>query len=178
MCSHFLVQDGSGHKAAPLESQSSCPCHSGASEGTVAAQPNQEVTVLHMLRSLMKNIISQSQKSLLTKRPTQSISVPCAEKHIHQKLSVGLALCVSMLGFTKQPEHRQQAAALPQRLTSSLWPAPLHSSVLSFIAAASSSRGIPVCFLPKMPKQNFGRRTERTQPSLSPCSLSSHFKKL
>lgn len=76
-----------------------------------------------------------------------------------------------------QPEHRQQAAALPQRLTSPLWPTPLHSSVLSFIAAASSSRGIPVCFLPKMPKQNFGRGTERSQPTLSPCSLSSHFKK-
>lgn len=77
----------------------------------------------------MKNIISQSQKSLLTKRPTQSISVSPAEKHIHQKLAVSLALCISMLGFTMQPEHRQQAAALPHRLTSSLWPAPLHSSV-------------------------------------------------
>lgn len=43
---------------------------------------------------------------------------------------------------------------------------PHHRILQSFIAAASSSRRIPVCFLPKMPKQNFGRGTECTQPSL------------
>lgn len=174
LCSRFLIQDGSGHEAAPLESQSSRPCHSGASEGTVAAQPNQEVIVLHMLCSLMKNIISQSQKSLLTKRPTQSISVSPAEKHILQKLSVSLALCVSM------PHHaaRTQAAgssSSPQADKLSLARTTAFFSLL--LQPPPPPEEFQCVSFPKCPNRTLGEEQSAHSP-LSPCSLSSHFKKL
>lgn len=79
--------------------------------------------------------------------------------------------------FTIEPEQSEQPAALPQRLTSSAWPSPMHSSVLAFITAALLVEKLQHATLSKCQTKLLGRE-KCTLCLFFPHGLSCHFMNL